>query len=66
MPKNASVLIDIGKGLSLMVGLPRIPQWNSKERPKKPKRGTFGFYIKTNSLEYWDGSAWYGATMDTA
>jgi hypothetical protein len=55
--------MDIGQGLSLMLGLPRINSWKTISRPKKPKRGTFGFNSKTNSLEYFDGSDWFSASM---
>jgi len=63
MAKNAPLLIDIGQGLSLMVGLPTIASWNTDERPKKAKRGTFGFNIQTQRLEYWSGADWYAAEM---
>lgn len=57
------VLIDIGQGLSLMLGLPTAVTWKTKERPKDPKQGTFGFNSQTGNLEYWDGKSWYGASM---
>ncbi len=63
MPKNSNLLVDIGQGLSLMVGLPTISSWDRKNRPKNPKQGTFGFNTETNSLEYWDGSNWLAAAM---
>jgi hypothetical protein len=63
MAKGQSLLIDIGQGLSLMLGLPTISSWNTKKRPKKPRRGTIGFNMETNNLEYWDGSNWFGAPM---
>jgi hypothetical protein len=63
MPKNSQFLIDLGQGLSLMIGLPTITSWNNATRPKKPKPGTIGFNIQTNSLEYWDGTSWYSAVM---
>ena len=63
MPKNSPLLVDIGQGLSVMVGLPTIDSWDSAGRPKKAKRGTFGFNIETNSLEYWNGSFWLEAPM---
>lgn len=49
-----------------MIGLPKIATWNKATRPKKAKKGTFGFNTQTNNLEYWDGSSWYGAPMDEA
>ena len=63
MPKNSPLLVDIGQGLSLMIGLPTITFWNTKGRPKKAKRGTFGFNFETNNLEYWDGAQWFQAPM---
>lgn len=63
MATHSSVLLDIGKGLSLMVGLPRIASWDEKSRPKYPTRGTFGFNTNTNHLEYYDGENWYAASM---
>jgi hypothetical protein len=66
MPSNQQLMIDIGEGLSLMLGLPTIATWNSQNRPKKAKAGTFGFNSQTNNLEYYDGSNWYGGSMDKA
>lgn len=64
MAKNPSPLfIDLGQGLSMMLGLPTIASWKTSERPKKPKPGTFGFNEQTNSLEYWDGTSWFSATL---
>lgn len=56
-------MMDIGEGLSLMVGLPTIASWDTKNRPKFPRRGTLGFNIDTNGLEYWSGSFWFTAPM---
>lgn len=66
MGQNHPLLIDIGQGLSLMVGLPTIDSWNTSERPKKARRGTFGYNIDTKSLEYWDGTDWFSAPMTAA
>ena len=63
MAKNAPLLIDIGQGLSLMIGLPTIASWDTAGRPKKARRGTFGFNFQTNNLEYWDGTIWLAAPM---
>ena len=62
MPKS-SLLIDIGQGLSLMIGLPSIASWKTSDRPKNPKRGIFGFNLETSNLEYWDGNFWLIAPM---
>lgn len=66
MAQNQPLLVDIGKGMSLMLGLPTIAAWDNKTRPKFPKRGTFGFNTQTNNLEYWDGSFWLAARMSEA
>lgn len=66
MPSGQSLLLDIGEGLSLMIGLPTIATWKTKDRPKKSKAGTFGFNSQTKTLEYWNGSYWLEATMDKA
>lgn len=63
MPKNQPILVDIGQGLSLMMGLPTLTSWETKTRPKNVKRGTFGFNLSTQSLEYWDGEGWLAANM---
>ena len=63
MAKNSQLLVNIGQGLSIMVGLPRITSWTTAGRPKKPKSGTFGFNTQTNSLEYWNGSDWLTASL---
>lgn len=63
MYTNNPYLIDLGQGLSAMVGLPTIDTWETKKRPKNAKRGTFGFNSETYSLEYWDGTDWYAAAM---
>jgi hypothetical protein len=60
---NPSLLMDIGQGLSLMLGLPRLTSWNTRGRPKEAKRGTFGFNSQTNSLEYFNGSYWLAAPV---
>jgi len=66
MPKNSPLFVEIGHGLSIMIGLPTIVSWETTNRPKKPKRGTFGFNLQTNSLEYWDGDNWLEAPMSEA
>ena len=63
MPKEAPLLVDIGQGLSIMIGIPRIASWNTAGRPKKAKMGTLGFNFQTNNLEYWDGNVWLAAPM---
>jgi hypothetical protein len=63
---NSSILMDIGKGLSLMLGLPSLNTWVTKDRPKVAQRGTFGFNSETYSLEYYDGDDWFVAPMQKA
>lgn len=63
MTKNSQLMLDIGQGIKLAIGLPTMASWDSKNRPKNAKRGTFGFNLETQSLEYFDGSDWYHAQM---
>ena len=63
MAKSSPLLIDIGSGLSIMASLPTLDSWKTADRPKKAKKGTFGFNFQTNNLEYWDGTAWFTAPM---
>jgi len=60
---NSQILVDIGQGLSMMLGLPTIGSWKTTDRPKKAKKGTLGFNSQTNNLEYWDGTVWFKASM---
>ena len=64
MTKNSQLLVDIGKGLSLAIGLPTIGSWKTSTRPVNAKRGTFGFNTETSSLEYWNGSDWFRVQMN--
>lgn len=63
MKKNSPLFVNIGQGLSMMIGLPVLTTWETATRPKKPKKGAFGFNTQTYSLEYWDGDAWYQCQM---
>ena len=49
MAVSQQLLIDIGEGLSLMIGLPTIASWKNKNRPKRAKPGTIGFNAQTNN-----------------
>lgn len=60
---NSPLFLEIGPGLSIMIGLPTIPTWDNQSRPKEAKRGAFGFNTKTNSLEYWNGTSWFSAAL---
>lgn len=55
--------MNIGKDLFLKLGISRITTWKTYERPKKAKRGTLGFNLETKSLEYCNGTDWFGAQM---
>jgi hypothetical protein len=66
MAGNQTIMLNIGQGLSLIIGMPTISTWKSKARPRKAKSGTFGFNSQTNKLEYYDGKDWYEANMDKA
>lgn len=64
MEHNQTLLMNLGQGLSLIIGMPTIASWKTQERPKKPKTGTLGFNNQTNNLEYWNGSYWLTAIMN--
>lgn len=63
MPKTSTILVDIGEGLSLMLGIPTLASWKTSERPEDAKNGTFGFNSQSKSLEYWDGKSWWEAPL---
>lgn len=63
MPKNSSLLINLGQGLSMVIGFPKIASWNTAGRPKKAKIGTIGFNTQAKKLEFFDGKTWYAASM---
>jgi hypothetical protein len=63
MANNFPLYVDLGQDLSMLIGVPTISTWVTEKRPTRVKRGTIGFNTETQTLEYWDGSAWYGATM---
>jgi len=63
MEKNYPLLLNVGQGLFLMLGMPKIASWKTKGRPKNAKQGILGFNLQTNNLEYYDGSNWYAASM---
>jgi hypothetical protein len=63
MSRKSPLFLDVGQGLSIMVGMPTITYWTTSSRPKKPSKGTFGFNSDTNSLEIWSGSAWLSASL---
>jgi len=63
MPSNQKLLIEIGQGLSLVIGDARLVAWTTNQRPKNPKTGTIGLNSQTDSLEIWNGESWLGAPL---
>ncbi|MBI4033087.1 MAG: hypothetical protein HY377_01020 [Candidatus Blackburnbacteria bacterium] len=63
MSKNAPPYLSIGRGLSTMVGFPRIATWKTGGRPAKPRLGTVGFNTETKQLEIWNGTAWHRTSL---
>lgn len=61
--KNKQILLDMGQGVSLLLGYPTIASWTNKTRPKKARPGTFGFNNETSNFEYFDGNDWYSELM---
>ena len=58
---NENLYADIGSNLSIMLGVPGIPSWNTAGRPV----GNFklGYNTQTGKLELYNGSAWVGVTI---
>lgn len=63
MQQNKSLSLNLGQGLSLMIGLTTLVSWDTATRPKKAKAGTIGFNNETSALEYWDGTNWFTVQM---
>lgn len=63
MAKYSPLFIKVGPGISMMIGLPTVPTWDSESRPKKAGAGTLGFNTETNTLEYWSGTDWFSAKL---
>jgi hypothetical protein len=55
---NAELYLDIGSGLSMRLGGPRIPMWNTSGRPAAPLDGIYGLNTDTNTIEAWNGTTW--------
>lgn len=55
---NAELYLDIGSGLSMRLGGPRMPMWNTAGRPAAPLDGIYGLNTDTNTIEAWNGSSW--------
>lgn len=56
--KNANLYLDIGSDLSILLGNPRMPAWNTAGRPAAPLDYVYGFNTDTSAIEVWTGSAW--------
>ncbi len=61
--RNSPLFMEIGNGLSTIVGQQKIPSWNNAGRPANPAPGTFGFNFETNNLEFWNGNYWFTSPM---
>lgn len=60
---NRSLAMDIGQGMSLLLGIPKLSYWKTSDRPKNAKQGTLGFNTQTNSVEYYNGSYWLATKL---
>jgi hypothetical protein len=60
---NSALSMNIGSGMSMIIGLPKLSSWNTRGRPKKAKGGTIGFNWQTESLEYFNGTYWLSSKM---
>lgn len=56
--KNANLYLGIGSDLSIVLGNPRMPKWNTAGRPAAPLDYVYGFNTDTSAIEVWTGSAW--------
>jgi hypothetical protein len=63
MASSSPIFMDIGQGLSVMLGIPTLTEWNTDSRPKNARQGTLGFNKQTNSLEYFNGKYWLEAAL---
>ena len=55
---NAELYLGIGSDLSIRLGGPRMPFWNTAGRPAAPLDGVYGYNTTTGAIEVWNGSAW--------
>ena len=60
---NGSYYLDIGSKLSIMLGGPAMPSWNTVGRPATPKSFAYGFNTDTSKLELWNGVSWVGVLL---
>lgn len=64
--KNQPFYLDIGDGLSIMLGAPRMAIWGTNGRPQIPRTGEYGINDELGQLEVWDGSQWLYFAPDAA
>jgi hypothetical protein len=60
---NRNFFLDIGNKLSTQIARLRMPTWGSDERPANPHEGEFGFNLSDNTLEIYDGTAWFAVSL---
>jgi len=56
--KNQPFYLEIGDGLSMILGAPRMVIWGTNGRPQNPRLGEFGFNDELNQIEIWNGQEW--------
>lgn len=56
--QNGNYYLEIDPGLSIMIGVARMSNWNTAGRPASPLIYTFGYNTDTGNLEMWNGSKW--------
>jgi hypothetical protein len=54
---NLYKIIEEDEGISIMLGLPKIPTWSTSARPTGIE-GMIGFNLDTSVIEVFDGSNW--------
>lgn len=54
--KNQPFYLDIGQGLSMMLGAPRLAVWGTNGRPQNPRLGEVGINDELGQIEVWIGS----------
>jgi len=64
MGNRSSFVLDIGKGISIALGTPKISTWDFRTRPKKVNSGVIGLNTQTNTIELFDGKKWLVAFME--
>ncbi len=57
--KNQNFVYEVAPHISMMIGSPRMANWNGLGRPQNPVKGQYGYNVEHNQMEVWSGSAWY-------